>query len=129
MNFQLSPQTVFGLKEHLHDAQLVTLPPDQDDTEPDSVIAYTCPECNHLYKYRSDARDCCADERKTRLKLKPERDVVPCPVCRTDCDDVFDAADCCLWKHLDQPTRRQIAEAVENGATWAEQLLPPELRL
>lgn len=105
---------------------------DQLDAEPapvkslrkktvESVHCWRCVECCELHEFLSDAEDCCAEE---WIKAGPS--FAQCPICATDHGNHSDswrlAADCCLWKDLDAPTRWAIADAVEGDSTWAEQL-------
>jgi hypothetical protein len=43
-------------------------------------------------------------------------------VCGTTAETHRLAADCCLWKDIGAAERWRIADAVEAGATWADQL-------
>lgn len=76
-----------------------------------AVMYYECDECGEHYDSEKEAQDCCAEP-------TPEC----CPVCLSEAASPRDAADCCLWKDLDAATRWRMADAVENGSTWAEQL-------
>lgn len=82
----------------------------------EEVTMYRCPECYELHEWESDAEKCCD---KT---VAANGDKIECPVCHERHESHRDAADCCLWKDIDAPTRWRIADAVENGSTWVEQL-------
>lgn len=82
--------------------------------KPELVTAYRCTECSEIYEYRADAEECCpADEQPQKWC---------CPLCSEDHSEARQAADCCLWKDYDAPTRWRMADAVEAGSNWAEQL-------
>lgn len=86
------------------------------------VSAYECPDCGDLHRYEMDAEECCEASMREPLTAHGPEMNCKCPVCATPAFDNFDASDCCLWKDLDQPTRWKMAEAVDAGSTWAEQL-------
>ena len=70
----------------------------------------------HFYVYAADDPEVLSDADGTWIEAWP------CPVCGEEADSIHQAADCCLWKNLDWPTRYRIARAIENGSTWAEEL-------
>jgi hypothetical protein len=83
----------------------------------EEVVMYRCCACQEIHEDETDAENCCSGgdvDGKTSLKN--------CPVCNEPWAAFRDAADCCLWKDLDAPTRWQIADAVEAGSTWIDQL-------
>lgn len=82
----------------------------------EAVTMYRCPECLDLHDWEDDAKECCDD---TPVEAKH---ATACPVCGAGYDLHRYAADCCLWKDLDAPTRWAVADAVEAGATWLEAL-------
>lgn len=79
------------------------------------VVMYRCNECDELHDWESDAEECCATE--VTASAKPN-----CPVCDSEYSDHREASDCCLWKDLDAPTRWAMADAVDAGSTWANEL-------
>lgn len=82
----------------------------------EEVVMYRCPVCRELHDFDFDAEECCRE---------PEREAGSepnCPVCGATHHNHRDAADCCLWKDMDAIARWKIADAVENGSTWAEEL-------
>lgn len=79
-----------------------------------AITRYLCSVCNADYENEVDAKECFGAEEEAGDKR--------CPVCASKCDDTRDAADCCLWKDIDAPTRWRMADAVDDGSTWAEQL-------
>lgn len=82
----------------------------------EEVTMYRCPECYELHEWEDEAEQCC--EKKEATGEGP----IECPVCHEKHVSHRYAADCCLWKDLDAPTRWTIADAVEAGSTWVEQL-------
>lgn len=110
---RLSPQTISGvLRIQRTDDQ-----PNKNKIHTiETVTAYVCPKCGDLHEWRDDAVECC----KTQLEM--EADVASCPVCAEQYSTHRDAAECCLWKDLSAPERWKIADAVEAGSTWAEEL-------
>lgn len=82
--------------------------------KPEQVIAYRCQECEELHEFKADAEDCCPPEELSQKWV--------CPLCSADHSEPRLAADCCLWKDYDAPTRWRMADAVEAGSNWAEQL-------
>lgn len=88
--------------------------------EPIEVTAWRCPSCEELHAWEGEAKDCCADEDED--STSHEEGSSDCPVCGLGYPEPRVAADCCLWKDLDAPTRWAMADAVEAGSTWQEQL-------
>lgn len=84
------------------------------------VMMYRCTDCGDLHEYRDDAEQCCASD--AVIGLHDEEDVALCPVCGSDKKDNREAADCCLWRDFDAATRYRMADAVDAGSTWPEQL-------
>ena len=84
-----------------------------------AITRYECPTCSEDYDDEEDAEGCCGED-----------DVGDngCPVCAEKCNDTRDASDCCLWKDIDAPTRWRMADAVDAGSTWAEQLAAHTVR-
>jgi len=79
------------------------------------IVQWSCSECCCVYDDEDEAAECCGDE--------DEEYACACPVCGTGkYEDARDASDCCLWKDIDAPTRWKMADAVDAGSTWAEQL-------
>lgn len=89
----------------------VGAPAIRGDAEP--VSAWQCSNCGDLHLRRSDAEVCCQP-------IHHEEAPQVCPICDAVHKDSYNAADCCLWKSLDAPTRRRIADQVEAGSTWTE---------
>lgn len=116
---RLSPLNFKGLID-THRAHLAATPNESRNRARNRVEqCWRCTECSTVHDWESEAEDCCAG--KTRgAPFSNER---ACPVCRsTDVISFRDATDCCLWKDLDAPTRRALADRVEAGATWADAL-------
>lgn len=86
------------------------------------VTAWKCANCDELHEYESSAEDCCGDEDDEDSASAHEEGSSDCPVCGLGYAEPRVAADCCLWKDLDAPTRWAMADAVEAGSTWQEQL-------
>lgn len=82
-----------------------------------AIQCWKCPECFDVHDFEDEAEDCCAE-----LEKKSAADDAACPVCAEAAKDHRDAADCCLWKDLDAPTRWAIADAVAAGGSWTEAL-------
>lgn len=80
------------------------------------VTMYRCNHCDELHDWEEDAEECCAKD------LPPGAGDPNCPVCNCEFSDNREASDCCLWKDLDAPTRWAMADAVDEGSTWTEQL-------
>jgi hypothetical protein len=81
------------------------------------VIKWACPVCNEQYEEdeEKDAEACCQGN-------GTDQENPCCPVCKRQYIDHREAADCCLWKDIDALTRYRIADAVEAGSSWAEEL-------
>jgi hypothetical protein len=79
---------------------------------------WLCPECGDSHDWEDEASECCAPNALAEVAESPGH----CPICRADNYGPYEAADCCLWKDIDAPTRWRIAAAVHAGATWAEAL-------
>lgn len=85
--------------------------------EAEYVSAYRCTECREIYEYRDEAEDCCPID-----STDPNLDKWSCPICGEECATAHIAADCCLWLDYCAQDRWRMANAVEAGSTWAEQL-------
>jgi hypothetical protein len=85
------------------------------------VTMWACPDCDDRYESEEDAEECCASPDEAPLD-DHQRYTQLCPICGATADGAADAADCCLWKDLDQDTRYAIARRVEDGSTWAREL-------
>lgn len=83
------------------------------------IECWKCSECFEVYDDEDEARDCCA---RSNSDSAPVRQPA-CPVCNQGSYGFRDAADCCLWKDMDTTTRWRVADAVEAGSSWPEQLL------
>jgi hypothetical protein len=126
---RISPLNFKGLMDNITSPRPMRIDPadKSDRAKPEQV--WLCPECDDVHKSYDDAVDCCAD-----LDSYEAPEFVACPVCTrgfkdSDASPAYRfAADCCLWKDLDAPTRWRIADAVEAGSTWAEELLDPAHR-
>lgn len=88
--------------------------PDPED-RPRAIECWRCPECHDVYDDEFEAEECCQGE-------ADDDDRPACPCCARTCADHREASDCCLWKDLDTITRWRMADAVQAGSTWAEQL-------
>lgn len=84
------------------------------------VVVYRCCECRELHDDEDNAVECCAPDASDGLHH--EEGASHCPVCYDRHNSPREAADCCLWKDLDAPTRWRMADQVEAGATWTEAL-------
>lgn len=84
------------------------------------VVMYRCAECDELHDDEDDAAECCADDAVDGLHDEEAPDA--CPVCGLDHIDAYSAADCCLWKDIDAPTRWRMADRVEAGESWSQVL-------
>jgi hypothetical protein len=123
---QLSPLNFRGLiatlgivGEPVADAKTSNRP------KPRAIECWRCSECREVHSWESEAEECCADE-----DAKAAPTATDCPVCAAKYSEHRDAADCCLWKDIDAPTRYRMADAVEAGSTWVEQLgLTPNVEL
>jgi len=111
MSMHLSPLNFSGLLANARAAE----DPSLRERRIEAITVYRCPDCYSDYEFETDAELCC----------EPERDdgrSTACPVCNAHWDDYHHAVDCCLWKDIDGPSRWRIAEAMEAGSTWADQL-------
>ena len=81
------------------------------------VVMYGCPKCDELYEFRSAAEECCEEPCSGN-----DLDKWNCPICGVTCESPRDASDCCLWRDYPAQDRWRMADAVEGGSTWAEQL-------
>ena len=94
-------------------------------TKPRSIECWRCSECRQVHDWEDEAEECCAAE-----DVKPASTAPACPVCAEKYSERRDATDCCLWKDIDAPTRYRMADAVEAGSTWCEQLgMTPNVKL
>ena len=115
---QLSPRNFRGL---LHTMNIVGEPvaPEQPTRNRRRAIeCWRCAECEEVHDWESDAEECCVAE-----DAKEAPSATACPVCAQKYETHRDASDCCLWKDILAQRRWQIADAVEAGGSWADQLL------
>jgi hypothetical protein len=84
-----------------------------------AIPCWKCPECYDTHDDEEDAVECC--QRPLAASATEPRSST-CPVCNEKAYDARAASDCCLWKDLAAPARWAMADAVEAGSTWAEQL-------
>lgn len=82
----------------------------------EEVVYYVCTNCDEEHDERSDAEKCCESEESGSVQKDH------CPVCQREHLDAENAADCCLWKDLDAPSRWRIASLVEAGKSWTESI-------
>lgn len=115
---QLSPLNFRGLMatlcivgEPLQEA------PSTKRTRQRAIECWRCSECLDVYERESDAEVCCAYNHVKSASTDPA-----CPVCAEKYVNHREAANCCLWKDIDAPTRYRMADAVEAGSTWGNQL-------
>ena len=111
---QLSPLTIANLADNIGVLQNFDELKNKAKARVREVVHYQCPSCLELHDSVSEAAECCLDV--------DAGDACGCPVCSQGYLNYRDAADCCLWHDLDVMTRRAIADAVENGSTWLEEL-------
>lgn len=90
--------------------------PEKSKRHIEEVTMYRCPDCRELHEWEDEAEECCKDEPAVIAWS------ADCPVCGERYEEHRMAADCCLWKDLDAPTRWAVADAVEAGSTWVEAL-------
>jgi hypothetical protein len=134
----LSPNTLYGLRATGYGSIA-----DFSDAGPAWAAEYkryVCPACDSSHKQESDAEACCP--RDTEVVYESEdgqrydsaselAEAVAgsdadsacssgCPVCAEPYTSHALAADCCLWKDIDAPTRWRIAAAVEQGTPWLD---------
>ena len=79
-----------------------------------AVCRYECSACGTEYDDEDEAEECCDSQ--------DVEDYHGCPVCAGRSESTRDASDCCLWKDIDAATRWRMADAVDAGSTWVEQL-------
>ena len=118
---QLSPMNFRGL---LHTMNIVGEPraPEQPmRSRRHAIKCWRCAECYELHDWESEAEECCAAEDAKEAPSTPA-----CPVCAQKYETHRDASDCCLWKDLSAQRRWQIADAVEAGGSWVDQLQTPK---
>lgn len=114
---QLSPLNLSGLLTTLQAQACGTTPAANPKERRNRALeCWRCPECREVYDWEDEAEECCA-EPAPAVTSQPT-----CPVCAAEYTSHRDAADCCLWKDLDAPTRWRMADAVEAGSTWADQI-------
>lgn len=121
----LSPLNLRGLldSQHLIGEPVTDIPRKKRDGAGEAEACWRCCACESVYTYRHQAEECCEDEDdKLPAGLHDQDPPVHCPVCAAPANDTRDAADCCLWKDLDALTRWRMADAVDAGSTWLEQL-------
>lgn len=80
------------------------------------IECWKCAECFQTYDWEDEAEECCADPAPAASSN------TDCPICGQSSASHRDAADCCLWKDMDQAARYAAADAVERGATWLDAL-------
>ena len=122
---RLSPLNFRGL---LHTMNIVGEPgppenPARSTLKRQAIACWRCAECDDIHDWESDAEECCAAEDAKEAPSAPA-----CPVCAEKYDTHRGATDCCLWKDIPAQRRWQMADAVEAGSTWADQLLLPHAR-
>lgn len=78
------------------------------------IECWRCAECLQVYEWEDEAEECCVDPAPAAASNSD------CPVCGESYNSPRDAADCCLWKDLDQAQRYAMADAVEGGQSWLE---------
>lgn len=78
------------------------------------ITVYECMECGDRHDDEDDAEDCCSDS--------PNAHAGTCPICQAAAADARAASDCCLWKDFDAATRWAMADAVEAGSNWVDQI-------
>lgn len=105
---RLSPSIRSGL---LHTLACVI-----NDEEPEEVHVYRCPVCTEDHDWKSDAEECCAEQKN----IEVDHSSGHCPVCGEQFIDAESASDCCLWKDLPHAARQRIAAHVQAGALWSE---------
>jgi hypothetical protein len=125
----LSPLNFRGLlaSQHLVGEPVTDQPPHKKRREGagEAEPCWRCCACEFTYELRRDAEECCADEEDDAPRNRAghhEDAPTPCPVCSMPAYSFRDAADCCLWKDIDAARRWRMADAVEAGGSWAEQL-------
>lgn len=117
----LSPLNQANLRLHGDSAtELATIEHALVPNEVTEVTAYQCSECDALHLDKDDAADCCALE--TPLHHGSEVGAC-CPLCESPFATHREAADCCLWQDIPAPVRWRIADAVEAGGTWTDEIL------
>jgi hypothetical protein len=84
------------------------------------VTYWQCPECFDRFDDELEAEECCQGEE--RGPVCADGAETACPVCLETTFDHRNAADCCLWKDFDAPTRWRIADAVETGSDWITEI-------
>lgn len=108
---------------------------DEDDVEQ----VYICGTCETAHDYHHEAQSCCPVEVYAEWRCGTCSEVhgqkadavsccgtgaapMSCPVCIERAESYRDAADCCLFLHpsISPAARERIADAVENGAAWAD---------
>lgn len=119
---RLSPMVRDGIFHNLiaRDSKPAIARDDGAMREVEVVEMYRCPVCRDLHDWEDDAIECCKSEAPQGLHA--EEDAKACPVCGQEYTNPYDAADCCLWKDLDAPTRRRMAARVDAGETWTDVL-------
>lgn len=106
LNFQR-----FVTQSHLESSERVK---EKKARQVERVTMWRCPECTEVYEWRDEAEECCPEEIETEQWK--------CPLCTAPNESAREAADCCLWKDFDAPTRWRMADAVDAGGTWADEL-------
>jgi hypothetical protein len=84
-----------------------------------AIECWKCPECFEVHHWEGEAEECCAVKEAAGAGSNANC----CPICAAGpWADARDAADCCLWKDMEQAKRYAAADAVKGGATWLEAL-------
>lgn len=120
----LSPAARRGIFHHLiarDTKEAAEQKRERDLDRVEEVTMYRCTECDQIHHDEDDAVDCCAPD--AVAELHDQEAPGTCPVCGQDFMSARDAADCCLWKDLDAPTRWRMADQVDAGSTTWSQLL------
>ena len=81
------------------------------------IVTWACPICRNAFDEDEEkkAEECCQGK-------ACDEENNSCPVCDKSYINHREAADCCLWKDIDAPTRYKMADAVEAGSSWSQEL-------
>lgn len=83
------------------------------------IVSYGCITCGETHEDEEDADNCCTPKAMAN-GAKPGP--IACPICGETSGSHRAASDCCLWKDLAAYTRWAIADRVELGSTWQEEI-------
>lgn len=116
---QLSPLNLSGLLSGWRGKENPNAATGKKRKRAHEVTYWACPVCGERFdEYEEKEAEACCQGQGNGL----DDESPGCPVCEQRYTDHREAADCCLWKDIDAPTRYRMADAVAAGSSWADEL-------